>query len=81
MPSRWISDFAMAYSGLADSYTLLADYGFVYPSEAMPKAEKAAKMALDLDPQLGEAEASLGLICAIYKWNWDAGRVAFPPVH
>jgi serine/threonine-protein kinase len=69
--------FAMAYSGLADSYTLLADYGFVYPSEAMPEAEKAAKMALDLDPQLGEAEASLGLICSIYEWNWDQAESHF----
>ena len=35
-------DFAMAYSGLADSYSLLADYGLMHPSEAMPKAKAAA---------------------------------------
>jgi tetratricopeptide (TPR) repeat protein len=62
--------FAMAYSGLADSYTLLAEYGALQPAEAMPKAEAAAKKALDLDPLLGEAEASLGLIRSIRDWNF-----------
>jgi serine/threonine-protein kinase len=63
--------FAMAYSGLADAYTLLADYGLLHPSEAMPKAEAAAQKALDFDPLLGEAEASLGLIRSNYDWKWS----------
>jgi TolB-like protein/Flp pilus assembly protein TadD len=67
-------DFAMAYSGLADAYTLLADYGVLHPSEAMPQAKAAAQRALDLDPLLGEAEASLGLIRGLYDWQWDTAE-------
>ena len=64
-------DFAMAYSGLADSYSLMADYGYLHPSEAMPKAKVAAEKALELDPMLGEAETSLGLIRGVYEWKWE----------
>jgi serine/threonine-protein kinase len=62
--------FAMAYSGLADSYTLMADYAVLHPSEAMPQAKVAARRALELDPMLGEAEASLGLIRGLHDWEW-----------
>ncbi|MEO8126005.1 MAG: tetratricopeptide repeat protein [Bryobacteraceae bacterium] len=64
-------NFAMAYSGLADSYSLLADYGYVHPSVGMPKAKAAAEKALELDPMLGEAETSLGLIRGVYEWRWQ----------
>ena len=59
--------YAQAHAGLADSYSLLAFYGFLKPREAFPKAEAAAKKALELDPSLGEAHASLGYI----RWNYD----------
>jgi serine/threonine-protein kinase len=64
-------NFAMAYSGLSDSYSVMADYGLVHPSEALPRARTAAEQALALDPDLGEAESSLGLIRALYDWEWD----------
>ncbi len=70
-------DFAMAYSGLADSYSLLADYGLMHPSDAMPKAKAAAERALELDPMMGEAETSLGLIRAIYEWKWDEAEAHY----
>ncbi len=69
--------FAMAYSGLADAFTLLTEYGWLHPSEAMPKAEAAAKKALDLDPLLGEAEASLGLIRSIHDWKWQEAEMHY----
>jgi len=67
--------FAMAYAGLADSYSIMAEYSVVHPSEALPLARTAAQQALALDPDLGEAETSLGLIRALYDWEWaDAER-------
>ena len=54
--------YALAHTGLADSYSLLAFYGFMPAREAFPKAEAAATRALELDPLLGEAHASLGYI-------------------
>ncbi|MEP7211629.1 MAG: winged helix-turn-helix domain-containing protein [Acidobacteriota bacterium] len=53
-------DFALAYSGLADAYSLIATYGGMSPDDAQPRAKSAALKALSLDPELAEAHASLG---------------------
>ena len=53
-------EYAAAWSGLADAYRHQVPYGGVPQSEAFPKAEFAARKALELDDQLGEAHASLG---------------------
>jgi TolB-like protein/Tfp pilus assembly protein PilF len=54
-------NYALAYTGLADSYTLLAIYpGGAPPTEALPKAKEAALKSLSLDSELAEAHASLG---------------------
>jgi TolB-like protein/tetratricopeptide (TPR) repeat protein len=55
-------DFARAWSGLADSRLLLADYGGLRAADAVAQAEPAVVRALDLAPGLGEAWASLGLL-------------------
>ena len=67
-------DFAPAYSGLADSYTLFADYGLESSDEVIPAAKAAARRALDIDPTLAEAHASLGLIRSLYDWEWAEGE-------
>jgi TolB-like protein/Tfp pilus assembly protein PilF len=68
--------FARAYSGLADTYLLLADHGDLKQAEALSKAEAAVAEALRLDPQLAEAHASLGLI-RTNQGKPDEARVAF----
>ena len=62
--------FALAYSGLADCYTLLAFYGIVSPAEAMPAAQLAAFKAVELGPLLAEAHASLADIYFHFERNW-----------
>jgi TolB-like protein len=62
--------FALGHAGLADSYSLMADYGLVSPGEMMPAAESAARKALELDPTLAEAHSSLALIRSNYFWQW-----------
>jgi serine/threonine protein kinase/tetratricopeptide (TPR) repeat protein len=66
--------YALAYAGLADSYSLLADYGLVAPIEAYPKAKDAALKALEIDDTLAEAHTSLAWIKANYDWDWAAAR-------
>jgi TolB-like protein/DNA-binding winged helix-turn-helix (wHTH) protein/Flp pilus assembly protein TadD len=68
--------YARAYSGLADSYALLGDweFGVLTPQEAFPKAEGAAKNALKLDDNLGEAHASLGLCLKSFDWDWKGAQ-------
>ncbi|MCC6860293.1 MAG: hypothetical protein IT158_17120 [Bryobacterales bacterium] len=63
-------DFALGYAGLADSYTLLAEYGAGAPVEMVVKALAAARRALEIDPTLAEANSSLGCILSVYEWQW-----------
>jgi len=69
--------YALAYSGLADSYSQLADYGFVAPKEAFPRAKGAALKALELDETLPEAHASLAYIKTDYDWDWSGAEKEF----
>ncbi|MFY9530335.1 MAG: tetratricopeptide repeat protein [Candidatus Acidiferrales bacterium] len=69
--------YALAYSGLADCYSLLPTYGFVPPKEAFPKAKEAALKALQLDETLAEAHASLGFIKTQYDWDWSGAEREF----
>ena len=62
--------YALAYSGLADTYTLLGADGFSPMSEAYPLGRTAALKALELDDTLGEAHNSLAAITADYYWDW-----------
>jgi TolB-like protein/Flp pilus assembly protein TadD len=68
------SKSALAHTGLADAHTLLVDYGLVSPSVGMPKAKAAAMRAIELDPALAEAYASLALIRSLYDWEWQEAR-------
>jgi len=61
---------AEAYAGLADAYSLQADYGFVDPAEAIPQARSAAEQALAIDPQSAEANVSLAFIRSLFDWDW-----------
>lgn len=54
-------DYAMAWSGLADALSLLYYYGFPIPKNT-PVALEAAKKAVELNNNLGEAHASLGIV-------------------
>jgi TolB-like protein/DNA-binding winged helix-turn-helix (wHTH) protein/Tfp pilus assembly protein PilF len=65
--------FALAYSGLALSYLALADF-YLAPHEVMPKAEEAARKALELDDTLSEAHDALGYVELIYRWDWGAAQ-------
>jgi serine/threonine protein kinase/tetratricopeptide (TPR) repeat protein len=64
-------NYALAYSGLADTYALLTAYGNDPPSEVMPKSKAAALKALELDENLAEAHASLGQIMVYYSYDFQ----------
>ena len=70
-------DYAAAYSGIADYHIAVASWGLERPAEAWPKAKAAAVRALELDPDLAEAWASLGTISMWYEWEWKAAEREF----
>ncbi|TVR33796.1 MAG: hypothetical protein EA390_03685 [Balneolaceae bacterium] len=53
---------ALAWVGLADALALQYDYGYAEKDKTLPRSEEAIKRALDLDQNLAEAYASLGLL-------------------
>jgi TolB-like protein/DNA-binding winged helix-turn-helix (wHTH) protein/Flp pilus assembly protein TadD len=73
------SNYAQAYSGLADTYALLGDwqYAVMTPKEALPKAKAAAVKALELDGTLGEAHNSLAFCLDGFDWDFEAAGKEF----
>lgn len=56
------SSYAIAWSGLADALLQLRDYGYVEGDGIPSEAKTAVRRALELDPELAEAHASLALL-------------------
>jgi TolB-like protein/Tfp pilus assembly protein PilF len=71
------SRYALSYAGLADTYSLLGDAGYLPPSEAWPKAKAAAMQALEIDDTLAEAHTSLALVKEHFEWDWSGAETEF----
>ncbi len=72
--------FALAYSGLADTYDLLATPdagGAMAPDEALPKGKKAALKAIELDGTLAEPHVSLAHVKYYYDRDWPGAEREF----
>lgn len=69
--------YALAYSGLADCYTIMADWFWMDPNDAFPKAREYDQKALEIDPRLAEAHASLGIIYNSYDGKWSESEYEF----
>ena len=69
--------YALAYAGLADTYNILGDYGYLAPGAAFPEAKAAATRALAIDEALAEAHTALGKAAHLYDWNWAASEQSF----
>ncbi|MBL8205840.1 MAG: protein kinase [Blastocatellia bacterium] len=75
-------NYALAYSGLADAYTLIPSTGdllttVVRPKEYLLQAKAAAQTALKLDPNLAEAHASLGKVLMDYEYDFAGAEKSF----
>jgi len=63
------STYALAWSGLADTYLILPFYSPVATTDAFPRAREAAEHALAISPDLFEARTTLAYISALYDWD------------
>jgi eukaryotic-like serine/threonine-protein kinase len=62
--------FALPYVGLADYHLALAAVGAMPSLEAMPRARELAMRALEIDPDLPEAHAMLGIVASVLDLDW-----------
>jgi len=70
-------DFAIAYTGLADAYTLLGNFNLLSPNETFPNAKEAAAEAIKIDPMLGEAHTSMAFALFYSEWDWTGAEREF----
>ena len=79
--------YALAYSGLGDTYGAMAYYGYLDPRQGFAQSKAAAERALQLDADLPDAHVTLALGEMFAAWNWPAaGRelqqaIALNPKH
>jgi TolB-like protein/DNA-binding winged helix-turn-helix (wHTH) protein/Tfp pilus assembly protein PilF len=70
-------NYARAYAGVADSYTLLRGYSESPEVESMSQARNAALKAIALDDRLAEAHTSLALISETFDFDWQTAEKEF----
>jgi tetratricopeptide (TPR) repeat protein len=70
-------NYALAYAGLADCYSLLGSFLGVSPRENLLKAKDTAVKAITLDDSLAEAHASLAKLRMDVDWNWAESEREF----
>ena len=69
-------DFAAAYAELALVQVQFLFGGPYSPHQIVPKAEAAARKALQLDDNLPRAHRALGVVLNLYYWRWEEGDKA-----
>ena len=70
-------NFALGYSGLADTYLLLGRTGNDLPKRAYPKAIEFAAKAIALDGTIAEPHATLAAARQEYEWKWEEAEREF----
>lgn len=71
------AQYALAYSGLADAYGLLAHYGVLGPAEVWTRAASSAATAVMLDENSAEAHTSLAHVKSTQDWDWRGAELGF----
>jgi len=67
-------NYALAYSGLAETYVLFSSYDVAAAGDSMPQAKAAAQRALAIDDSLAEAHTALGFYLSVYEWDRDSSE-------
>ncbi len=70
-------EYALAWSGLADCYAGSPINGDAPPLEVWPRARDAVARAVGAEPDLAEAQTSLGVVNFLLGWDWVAAEMAF----
>ncbi len=70
-------NYALAWAGIADSYSLLGEFGNIPRKELYPKAEAAVHKALEIDNRLAEVHTSLASLLMLSRWDWANSQKEF----
>jgi len=70
-------NFAGAWAGLADSYTVRGYWAMATPGEVLPKALTAARRAVALDPEFAEGHAALAMALLLWEHDYKGAEYEF----
>ncbi|HEX4921379.1 MAG TPA: adenylate/guanylate cyclase domain-containing protein [Candidatus Bathyarchaeia archaeon] len=70
-------NYALAFAGMADCYTLMGRHLYLPADDAFAKAREYANKALDLNESLAEAHTSLAAVLINYDWDWKKAEAQF----
>ena len=70
-------DYALAWAGLADTYSLMGEYTNISRRESYPKQMAAVNKALEIDNRLSEAHISLAISLMLNEWDWENAEKEF----
>ncbi len=70
-------NYALAFSGLAETYVLFSGYDVAPADDSMPQAKAAALRALEIDDTLAEAHSALGSYLALYEFDLERSEKEF----
>jgi eukaryotic-like serine/threonine-protein kinase len=70
-------NYALAYSGYAHQFLLSVFMGILPARAALPSVRKHVQRALELDPSLSEGYALLGIVAALFDYDWAASERHF----
>ena len=70
-------NYALAYAGLARTYSLASVVGFGAPTATMPKAQAAASTAIALDASVASAHSTLAFVRAHFDFDWSGAEREF----
>lgn len=69
--------FALVHVGIADAHNLMGFYGILAPRQAFPRAQAAARRALEIDSASAEALTSLAYATLYHDWDLNEARRQF----
>ena len=70
-------EYALAWTGLADTYIMLGIFGLEPPNKVLIPAKAAAQRALTLDGSLSEGHTVLAEVEKLYDWDWVAAEHSY----
>ena len=71
------ADYALAWAGLADTYSLMGEYTNISRRKLFPKQMAAVNKALEIDNRLSEAHISLAISLMLNEWDWKNSEKEF----
>ncbi len=67
-------EYALAYAGLADYYTIVCYYGLLDPESTWPEAIYNAELAMKFGPELAETQTCNAAISLLHDWDYEKSR-------